>query len=63
VACWNNKRETVSKLIELKANVNQADHRGWTPLIISVYQNNEEVADLLLEAGCDIEKKDCVVFK
>ena len=61
MACWNNQLETVTKLIELKANVNQADHRGWTPLIISVYQNNEEIVSTLLAANCDIEKKDCVI--
>jgi ankyrin repeat protein len=62
VACWNNQLEAVNKLIEHKANLNQSDHRGWTPLIISVYQNNEDIVASLLEAACDIEKKDCVLF-
>ena len=53
----------MTKLIELKANINQSDHRGWTPLIISVYQNNEEIVSTLLASNCDIEKKDCVTSK
>lgn len=48
------------KLLSFKADVNIADHRGWTPLIIAVYQNHEKVVEVLLEHGCDIEKKDTV---
>lgn len=47
-------------LLQYKADPNIADQRGWTPLIISVYQGHERIVNLLLEFGCDIEKKDCV---
>ena len=43
--------EVLKDLINRKANVNAADEKGYTPLIIACYNNQYEAAKLLLEAG------------
>jgi uncharacterized protein len=63
LACWNNKEDVVKSLLSHKPDINASDQRGWTPLIIAVYQNHEKIVSLLLDYGCNIEKKDTVRHK
>lgn len=39
-------------------DVNSRDERGWTPLMISSFNGNEEIAELLIRSGADINAKD-----
>lgn len=41
--------EAVDLLIMAKANINQPDFSGWTPLMTAVYCNEDEIAKRLLE--------------
>ncbi len=45
-------------LLANKADVNQQDDKGYTPLIMATYNGSYEVAQLLLEHGASTEKKD-----
>ena len=38
--------------------MNTVDHRGWTPLIISVHHGHTEIVKVLLENKADLESKD-----
>ena len=58
IACWNNNEECVRLLLDNKVDVNACDQRGWTPLIISVYHNYIDIAEILLKAGADKQQKD-----
>lgn len=48
----------IKKLIGEKVDVNTQDEQGRTPLSCAIWNGNEEVARLLLEAGADLELKD-----
>ena len=39
-------------------DVNTHDERGWTPLMISSFNGNEEIAELLIRSGADVHAKD-----
>ena len=45
-------------LLANKADVNQQDEKGYTPLIIATYNGNYDVAQFLLDHGAATEKKD-----
>jgi ankyrin repeat protein len=45
-------------LIANKADVNQQDDKGYTPLIMATYYGSYDVAQFLLDHGAAIEKKD-----
>jgi hypothetical protein len=45
-------------LIDAKADVNQQDDKGYTPLILATYNDNLEVSQFLLKHGADTEIKD-----
>jgi ankyrin repeat protein len=42
----------------LKTDINQKNHRGYSPLMISVYNSNHEVSRMLLEEGADPNSSD-----
>src|SRR5260370_8868023 len=44
--------------LNAKADVNQTDDKGYTPLILATYNDNFEVAQLLLKDGANTEIKD-----
>ena len=48
----------IKKLIGEKVDVNTQDEQGRTPLSCAIWNGNEEVARLILEAGADLELKD-----
>ena len=45
-------------LLNAKADVNQTDDKGYSPLILATYSDNFEVAQLLLKHGANTEIKD-----
>ena len=45
-------------LLANKADINQQDEKGYTPLIIATYNGNYDVAQFLLDHGAATEKKD-----
>ncbi|WP_369750915.1 ankyrin repeat domain-containing protein [Pontibacter sp. BAB1700] len=44
--------------LQSKADVNAADQRGFTPLIIAVYGGHHEAVEVLLEAGANVNQQD-----
>jgi ankyrin repeat protein len=58
-ACRRGDKETVERLYEVYPNIiHTEDVRGFTPLIIAVYNNQVEVADFLLIKGAKAETQD-----
>lgn len=45
------------RLLDFGANINEEDQEGDTPLVTAIIYSNNEVAELLIEEGADIEKK------
>ena len=57
IAVWNQHHELARSLIEtFVADVNTQDYKGWTPIIITSYQNDIKMAKLLCECGADPSK-------
>ena len=47
-ASWKGYTNIVSLLINAKANINQANKNGATPLFVASQRNNKDVAQVLL---------------
>jgi ankyrin repeat protein len=58
VAARTNDLNSARALISDKADVNQQDEKGYTPLIMATYNGSYEVAQFLLDHGAATEKKD-----
>jgi uncharacterized protein len=58
VAARTNDVNSARALIANKADVNQQDAKGYTPLILATYTGSYDVAQFLLEHGAATEKKD-----
>ncbi|CAB1420038.1 unnamed protein product [Pleuronectes platessa] len=48
--------EVASLLLERGADPGHRDHDGMTPLLLAAYEGHEEVVELLLEAGADVDE-------
>ncbi len=58
-ACRRGDTGDVTQLCQLFPDlINAADFKGFTPLIIAVYNNQAEVADILLQNGADPNAQD-----
>merc|ERR1711920_52413 len=57
VAARNGDSELAAALIDAKANVNLVGQQGMTPLHMAVRSRKANVAQLLIESGCDADKK------
>ena len=57
-ACESGKSGTVILFLNSGMNVDTCDDRQWTPLMISAFNGNEEMAALLIKNGADIHHKD-----
>ncbi|WP_353063113.1 ankyrin repeat domain-containing protein [Tunturiibacter psychrotolerans] len=44
-------------LLSAKADVNQTDDEGYTPLILATYNDNFKVAQLLLKHGANTDQR------
>jgi ankyrin repeat protein len=58
VAARTNDLTSARALITNKADVNQQDDKGYTPLIMATYYGSYDVAQFLLDHGAATEKKD-----
>ena len=45
-------------LLEISADINEADRRGWTALISAACSGHEAVVRALLDAGVDVDTAD-----
>jgi protein phosphatase 1 regulatory subunit 12A len=50
--------EEINKLIEEGVEIDTADVKGLTPLILAVKQENIPVVEMLIQRGADINKGD-----
>ncbi|XP_024142769.1 ankyrin repeat domain-containing protein 50 [Oryzias melastigma] len=48
--------EVASLLLEHKADPGHRDNDGMTPLLLAAYEGHEDVVELLLEAGADVDE-------
>lgn len=48
--------EVASLLLEHGADPGHRDHDGMTPLLLAAYEGHEDVVELLLEAGADVDE-------
>ena len=53
-----NNRTAVGLYLGAGFPVDLKDERGWTPLMISSFNGNEEIAELLIRSGADVHIKD-----
>lgn len=49
---------TVGLFLGCRINVDTRDERGWTPLTISAFNGNEDIARLLIQSGADMHAQD-----
>lgn len=52
----NNEVEPLTTMLNAGLNVNIANHKGNTLLMLAAYNNSLEVAKLLLERGAEVDK-------
>jgi ankyrin repeat protein len=58
-ACRRNDRSLVEKIYQsFPDSIHEADIKGFTPLILSVYNNSVEVVDFLLQKGAKTSGQD-----
>lgn len=58
-ACRRGDTALVEQLLQQNSSlVNIADHRGFTPLILAVYNEQPDVVALLLQRGANVEAQD-----
>jgi ankyrin repeat protein len=54
----NGHKEWVTLLIDAGAEVNQADNKGKTPLMLAARNGNLDLAKILIDNGADVNQKD-----
>lgn len=57
LASIENKSNDLELLIKAGANINNKDHKGFTPLQRAVGQNNKDIVDILLNANADLKSQ------
>jgi ankyrin repeat protein len=53
-SCVYNNIKAISTLLDFHADINAMDSAGYTPFMLAISLNNEFVAHMLLNRGCDI---------
>jgi len=56
-ACQIGDLEYLQAVWNIEKYLEQKNDKGWTPLIVAVYNNQQEVADYLLSKGADVYVK------
>jgi len=51
-------RASVVLFLNSGLDIDTKDERGWTPLMISSFNGNEDIAELLIRGGADIQARD-----
>lgn len=51
-------RKATAAYLSAGLPVDAQDERGWTPLMVSAFNGNEELAELLIRSGADVHIKD-----
>jgi len=54
-ACKKGDHETINNLIQIPKIINIQNTQGWTPLIVSIYNNHKEAVKTLLINGANIK--------
>ena len=55
-AAFNGTTAIVTVLLDHKANIDQPNSNGWSPLLCAAYKGRDETMALLLDRGADINK-------
>ena len=50
-------KESILQYIENGSDLNLKDHKGWTPLLLSLENKHLEIAQILIKHGADIKSK------
>lgn len=53
-ASANGDTATISRWIAEGADINVANEKGWTPLVIAAFNQNMETVEALVDAGADV---------
>ena len=51
-------KDRVAKILETKPNLEQIDAKGRTALMLAAYNDDNEIAELLINAGADVNAQD-----
>ena len=51
-------KDRVAKILETKPNLEQIDAKGRTALMLAAYNGDNEIAELLINAGADVNAQD-----
>jgi len=54
LACENGLSEIVNRLLQIPKIVNIQNEKGWTPLMVAIYNNQQEIVKTLLMSGADL---------
>lgn len=54
----NQDRAAIGAYLSAGLPVDTRDERGWTPLMISAFNGNEQIAELLIRSGADVQIRD-----
>lgn len=57
-AAENRDQKALGAYLSAGLPVDVRDERGWTPLMISAFNGNEEMAELLIRSGADVQIED-----
>ena len=53
----NNDKNSLEIMLNAGLNVNLANHKGNTLLMLAAYNNSLDVAEMLLQKGAEVDKK------
>lgn len=53
-ACTEGNLEQVVKICAVNAHINDSNGKGWTPLIVAIYNGHKHIVDYLIGMGADI---------